>query len=98
MLGGGFSSKQRVSAAVVGADGRETDYLIGNGGQLAWQLAAAEAPGGDTPGHDVPAAPNMPPLSWATSLAWDEGRGVLVIVPTGSDAQFYRSTHARADS
>lgn len=96
VLGGGFSSKQRVSAAVVRADGQETYYLTGNGGQLAWQLSAADAPVRDTPGQDVPPAPNLPRLSWATGLAWDETRGVLAIVSTGSDAQFYRfDTRAR---
>lgn len=96
VLGGGFSSRQSVSAAVVRADGLETYYLTGNGGTLAWQLSAADAPERDTPGHNVPPAPNLPRLSWATGLAWDEARGVLAIVSTGSDAQFYRfDTRAR---
>ena len=96
VLGGGFSSRQRVSAAVVRADGQETYYLTGNGGKLVWQLSGADAPGRDTPGQDVPPAPNLPQLSWATGLAWDETRGVLAIVSTGSDAQFYRfDTRAR---
>lgn len=96
VLGGGFSSRQRVSAAVVRADGQETYYLAGNGGKLVWQLSAADDPGRDTPEQDVPPAPNLPRLSWATGLAWDEARGVLAIVSTGSDAQFYRfDTRAR---
>lgn len=104
VLGGGFSSKQRVrfssgkrvSAAVVRADGQEIYYLTGNGSKLAWQLSPADAPERDTPGQDVPPEPNLPPLSWATGLAWDETRGVLAIVSTGSDAQFYRfDTRAR---
>lgn len=96
VLGGGFASRQRVSAAVVRADGQETYYLAGNGGKLAWQLSEADAPGGDSPVQDVPPDPNLPRLSWATGLAWDEARGVLAIVSTGNDAQFYRfDTRAR---
>ena len=96
VLGGGFASRQRVSAAVVSANGQETYYITGNGGELTRKLSAASASARDTPGQSVPPAPNLPRLSWATGLAWDETRGVLAIVSTGSDAQFYRfDTRAR---
>jgi len=96
VLGGGFASRQRVSAAVVSVTGQETYYITGNGGKLAWKLSTADASARDTPDQNVPPAPNLPRLSWATGLAWDETRGVLAIVSTGSDAQFYRfDTRAR---
>lgn len=104
VLGGGFvsrqrvrfSSGQRVSAAVQSANGQVTYYLTGNGGTLAWKQSTTNASARDTPDQNVPPAPNLPRLSWATGLAWDEARGVLAIVSTGSDAQFYRfDTRAR---
>lgn len=96
VLGGGPLSGQSDSAAVVSADGQEAYYLTGNGGVLAWKMSAAGSFGRDAARQEVPPAPDLPRLSWASGLAWDEARGVLAIASHGSDAQFYRfDTRAR---
>ena len=41
VLGGGFASRQRVSAAVVSATGQETYYITGNGGTDVWLVFIA---------------------------------------------------------
>ncbi|MBI3349248.1 MAG: hypothetical protein HY020_18815 [Burkholderiales bacterium] len=85
VLGGGPGAHQSVNALVVRADGREAYALRGNGGTLAWMPQGVAGLS-----QDVAPAPELPPLSWAMAMAWDEARGVLMLVSSGVDAMVYR--------
>lgn len=85
VLGGGAGSRQRVNALALSTNGPEAYAQRGNGGTLVWlpQGLAGES-------QDVAPDAGLPQLSWVMALAWDEPRGVLMLVSSGQEGLLYR--------
>lgn len=83
--GGGLRAWSKGAPAVVRNDGAEAYELTGNGGTLMWFPKGLSGPKQKV---DVPAS--LPPLSWASALAWDQAKGLLSLVSFGGEGYFYR--------